>query len=185
MSCSTARSSPIRSKGERLTAVSHLATDSNGARRKLRPCSPSTKPRLQPELQMLATDRKAVRKRAVPSRQPSARILVATAGDGDSIGALHVAAELARTRPASVVALGIALPFPHTVPTLIAAKTPASIDEDGRTRVLAEMQATLAEIPGAHVWAKRAVVGWPADVINSAAAAWKASLVVLGLGHHG
>jgi nucleotide-binding universal stress UspA family protein len=118
---------------------------------------------------MLATDRKAVRKRAVPSRQPSARILVATAGDADSIGALHVAAELARTRPASVVALGIALPFPHTAPTLIAAKTPASIDEDGRTRVFADMQTTLADVPGADGWAKRAVVGWPADVINSAA----------------
>ena len=134
---------------------------------------------------MLALDRKAVRKRAVLSRQPSAKILVATAGDADSKGALHVAAELARTRPTSVIALGIALPFPHTVPTLIAPKTPASLDEDGRTRVFAEMQVTLADVPGAEGWAKRAVVGWPADVINSAAATWKASLIVLGLGHHG
>jgi nucleotide-binding universal stress UspA family protein len=133
---------------------------------------------------MLALDRKTVRKRAAQSQKSSARILVATAGDADSVGALHFAAELARTRPASVLALGVALPFPHTVPTMIAPKSAASMDEDGRTRVLAEMQARLADVPGADGWAQRAVVGWPADVINSSAAAWKASLIVLGLGRH-
>ena len=134
---------------------------------------------------MLALDRKTVRKRAMPSRQPSAKILVATAGDADSLGALHVAAELARTRPASVLALGVAVPFPHTVPTLIVPKSAASMDEDGRTRVLDEMQARLEDVPGADSWTKRAVVGWPADVINGSAAAWNASLIVLGLGRHG
>ncbi len=134
---------------------------------------------------MLAHDRRAVRKRAVLSRRPSARILVATVGDANSVGALHVAAELARTRPASVLALGVTIPFPHTVPTMVAPKSPASMDEDSRTRVLADMQARLEDVPDADSWAKQAVVGWPADVINSSAAAWKASLIVLGLGRHG
>jgi nucleotide-binding universal stress UspA family protein len=133
---------------------------------------------------MLALDRKTVPKRAAPSPNSPTKILVATAGDADSVGALRVAVELARTRPASVLAVGVAIPFPHTAPTMLATKSPASIDEDGRARVLADIEASISSVPGADGWAKRAVVGWPADVINTGAAAWKASLIVLGLGRH-
>ena len=113
------------------------------------------------------------------------RVLVATAADADSLGALHVAAGLARERGAIVMALGVAVPFPHKVTPLFTVKPPVSIDEHSRLELLADIRRRLGSLPGTDLWAKEAVIGWPSNVINTAAAAWNASLIVLGIGHHG
>lgn len=113
------------------------------------------------------------------------RIVVATAGDAESVGALWLASKLASHRLGSVLALGVTTPFPHAVTPMINPRSPASIDESGRLEMLADVQKTLVDIPGTASWSKRAIVGWPADVIDRTAASWKASLIVIGLGRHG
>jgi len=113
------------------------------------------------------------------------RIVVATAGDADSVGALWLASKLASHRSGSVLALGVTTPFPHAVTPLLNPRSPASIDESSRLDVLADVHKTLADVPGTASWSKRATIGWPVDVIDSTAASWNASLIVIGLGRHG
>ena len=134
---------------------------------------------------MPALKKQRVAKREASARQLSTlRILVATAADADSTGALHVAAELTRHRAATVMALGVAVPFPHKVTPLFTVKPPVSIDEDARLELLAHIRRRLQSLPDAVAWTQRVVIGWPADVINNVASSWNASLIVLGIGRH-
>lgn len=73
----------------------------------------------------------------------TARVLVATAGEPDSLGVLRVAAELARYRRAAVMALGVSTPFPHTVSGLVSLKRPIMTDEENRLKVLAHACAAI------------------------------------------
>jgi nucleotide-binding universal stress UspA family protein len=82
------------------------------------------------------------------------------------------------------MALGVAVPFPHKVTPLFTGNPPVSIDEESRLHLLAHIRRRLQSLPAADDWSKRAVIGWPADVINTVAASWKASLIVLGIGRH-
>ena len=125
------------------------------------------------------------RRRTTPTRASAPlRVLVATTGEADSLGALHVAAELARARDATVMAVGVVTPFPHTVSAAATWKTPVVIDEEGRRSVLERIKGRIHDLEGADRWLKRAIVGWPADVINDTANDWKASLMILGMTHH-
>ena len=125
------------------------------------------------------------RMRAPSSRRSAAtRILVATAGEPESLGALSVAAELARQRNVEVMAVGVATPFPHTVSGFVSLKPAIVADEHNRLRVLAQLGTQVEGLAGADRWLKRAAVGFPADVITATAEQWKASLIVLGIGRH-
>lgn len=112
------------------------------------------------------------------------RILIATAGESESRGALNVAAALAARRGARVTALGVAVPFPHNLSTLLSAKPPASVDEEERERLLGEIRRSLNGIPGTRAWTVRAAIGMPADVILTAAPSIEADLVLIGVGRH-
>jgi len=112
------------------------------------------------------------------------RILVATAGEPESLGALNMAVQLARYQRADVMALGVATPFPHATPTFVSVKPAFATDEENRIRVLEQVRDQIAGLPGANRWLKRAAVGFPADIINLAAEEWKASLIVVGIGRH-
>jgi len=113
------------------------------------------------------------------------RVLVATAGDADSVGALWVASALAREHSAEVMALGVTPPFPHAFPSMFSMKAPISIDEKSRLHMLDDVRDCVREIPGAEQWGKSAVVGWPADIVPASAASWGASLIAIGIGRHG
>ena len=63
---------------------------------------------------------------------PERPILVATAGEDESRGALRVAAALAAIDGAPVVALGVAAPFPHNLSARVTLRPPPSIDEQTR-----------------------------------------------------
>jgi nucleotide-binding universal stress UspA family protein len=122
--------------------------------------------------------------RTQPRRTTSLRVLVATAGESDSLGALNVAAQLERHRHAAVLAVGVATPFPHTVASFVSIRPAVVADETNRLEVLEQLRDQLAKVRGTQRWLKRAVAGFPGDVINTMADSWKASLVVLGLVHH-
>jgi len=113
------------------------------------------------------------------------RVLVATAGDADSVGALWFASALAAHRPAEVIALGVAPPFPHTFPSIFRVKTPVVLDEESRLEMLGDVRECVRDIPGAERWRKVAVLGWPGDVVVATASSWKASLIAIGIGRHG
>jgi nucleotide-binding universal stress UspA family protein len=113
------------------------------------------------------------------------RILVAAAGDKDSRGALRLAAELANRDAASVMLLGVATPFPHNLSTFVSMRRPVTMDEASRRAVLEDVQDSVHGLPGADRWMKRAVVDFPADAIVKTASEWRASMIVLGLGHRG
>jgi nucleotide-binding universal stress UspA family protein len=124
------------------------------------------------------------RNRTRPRRLTSLRLLVATAGESDSLGALNVAAQLERRRQAAVLAVGVTTPFPHTVSSFVSIRPAVVADETNRLEVLEQLRDQLAKVKGTGRWLKRAVVGFPGDALNSMADAWKASLIVLGLVRH-
>jgi nucleotide-binding universal stress UspA family protein len=107
---------------------------------------------------------------------PERPILVATAGEDESHGALMVAAALSAMDGAPVVALGVAAPFPHNLSARVTLRPPTSIDE--------QIRDSLSGVPGSESWVVRAFTGTPADLVHAAAATWKARMIVLGTGSH-
>jgi len=130
-------------------------------------------------------DSKTRKRRAAPKQPDALRVLVATAGDDDSVGALWVASALAAQRPANVLALGVTSPFPHTFPSMFRVKAPLAIDEASRLQMLGDVRECVRDIPGSDQWEKAAMLGWPGDIVTAAAASWKASLIAIGIGRHG
>jgi len=124
--------------------------------------------------------RRAERKASVSERP----ILVATAGENESRGALRVAAALAAIDGAPVVALGVAAPFPHNLSARVTLRPPPSIDEQARRELQERIRESLNEIPGSESWVVRAFTGTPADLVHAAAKTWKARMIVLGTGRH-
>src|SRR4051794_21018936 len=125
-----------------------------------------------------------IRARRSTSNRQQTRLLVATAGEPESQGALSLAAELAARDRAAVVALGVARPFPHGVAGALSLKPPVMIDEESRLDLLDRVRRTTASIKGSTKWEKRALVGIPDDAINDAARTWRATLIILGIGRH-
>jgi len=111
-------------------------------------------------------------------------ILLATAGDADSIGAVRVAVQLARRLHAVVEVLTLATPFPHAASKGIALASPAVIDEESRKSAVEAVRRQLRAVRGAAHWPVHSRVGWPAGSIIDAARRWNASLTVLGIGDH-
>jgi nucleotide-binding universal stress UspA family protein len=110
------------------------------------------------------------------------RAVVATNGDEDSKGAVELAARLTEHRDAVVMAVTVVGPSEHSAFQPHLSGTP--IDNEALYDVPDAVVQRLEMIPASNRWTKRAYRGWPADVINSAAANWDASLIVLGLGRH-
>jgi hypothetical protein len=81
--------------------------------------------------------------------------------------------------------VGVATPFPHNVSTLVSMRRPVTIDEASRRAVLEDVQDSVRRLPGTERWMKRAVVGFPAEAIVETASAWRASMIILGIGRHG
>jgi nucleotide-binding universal stress UspA family protein len=125
------------------------------------------------------------RSQRAPKALEEFRVLVATAGDPESLGAVRVASALTTECAATVLALGVAVPFPHSFPSILAVSSPLVADEKSRLQVLHEVDASVRDIPGASDWSKAAVVGWPSDAVNGTAVSWRASLIIIGLGRHG
>jgi nucleotide-binding universal stress UspA family protein len=115
---------------------------------------------------------------------PERPILVATAGEDESRGALRVAAALAAASHARVVALGVAAPFPHSFSARLTLRPPTSIDEKTRRDVHDRIRDSLREIPESDSWTVRAFTGTPADLVHEAAKEWNARMIVLGTGRH-
>lgn len=111
-------------------------------------------------------------------------ILVATAGEEESRGALEVASALAAADGAQVVALGVGVPFPHNISARLALLPPAAREEQARHQLQERIRDSLRGIPGSESWVIRAFTGTPADLVQAAAAKWKARIIVLGVGRH-
>lgn len=123
-------------------------------------------------------------RRRAHARAAEPRLLVATAGEPESRGALNVAAALSARDHSDVLVLGVATPFPHNVSTMVSMRRAVPMDEESRLEVLARVRHSLADIQGADTWVTRAFIGLPADEIQSIAGRWGASLIVLGQGRH-
>lgn len=113
------------------------------------------------------------------------KILVASAGDPSSTGAIRVAAALAQRQDASVEVVAVTAPFPHAMPTGLQIAPPSLIDKANQQSVIELVRRQLAEVRGTDHWAIRATVGWPAESVVSVGQSWPASLIVMGLGKHG
>ena len=105
------------------------------------------------------------------------RILVAADGEAASLGAVRLATLLARRRSASVHALIVAVPFPHTLPSIFAVAPPVFVDSESRRASLEALRAQLGGVRGTSGWTMRATTGFPATSINDVAARWPASVV--------
>ena len=125
------------------------------------------------------------REDSVLQRRPRIdHLIVATAGDDVSLGAIHVAVELARRENATVTAVGVTAPLSPAVRAVLA-PSPLAVDERGRQELLTVVRETLASIPGTEQWEKRAIIGMPAAAINALAGEDPYTLLLMGLGHHG
>lgn len=135
---------------------------------------------------MPATSRTVRGARKPATRRPTPRrYVVATTGESESRGALRFTAALAeRFSNAAVLALGVSVPFPHNVSTMLSLKQPTTIDEESRREVLDSVRRAIAHVPGADSWEKMALVGTPAEEINQIAERWGATMMILGLGRH-
>jgi nucleotide-binding universal stress UspA family protein len=113
------------------------------------------------------------------------RALIATSGEPESRGALRFTAALCERFPdTAVLALGVSMPFPHNVSTMLSLKQATTVDEESRRDVLDTVRQAIAHVPGAETWEKMALVGNPADEINRIAERWGATMLILGLGRH-
>ena len=133
----------------------------------------------------------AVRKLAkwtVQSPRPVAaaagRIVVATDGGPESLGALRLAAAFGRRPNASVTVVAVVTPFPHDVSSVVRPDRPVVIDERGRREMQARVEQQLRQLPDAERWPVEIVVGWPPDAINDVAQRAGPALIVLGIGRH-
>lgn len=118
---------------------------------------------------------------ADPRHPPIDHLVVATAGDDASLGAIHVGVELGRRENAAVTAIAVAAPFP------LGAVSPSltATNEDNRLELLTILRETLATVPGTEHWETRAVIGTPAVAVTDAAGEDPETLILMGLGHHG
>lgn len=112
------------------------------------------------------------------------RLVVATLGDSDSAGAVHLAAQLAKRDRATVIALGVTSPLPRRAVTALMPSL-LSADEQGRRELLESIRERVNAIPGGDRWAKRAVIGMPEVTIPRTAEESNAALLLLGLSHRG
>jgi nucleotide-binding universal stress UspA family protein len=113
------------------------------------------------------------------------RLVVATAGEAESRGAMRFAADLRERYPdTAVLALGVSIPFPHNVSTVLSLKQATTIDEESRRDVLDAVRRALQHVPGGDAWERMALVGTPAEEINRVAERWGATMLILGLGRH-
>jgi nucleotide-binding universal stress UspA family protein len=110
-------------------------------------------------------------------------LLVGATGDESSVGALHVAAAIAKRSGASVRVVTVTTPFPHSV-GLANVTSPPMMDEENRRAALGEVKARLEHLADTEQWNVHAVVGWPGETIVDEADRWPASLIVLGKGAH-
>lgn len=118
-------------------------------------------------------------------RREPYRMLICSAGDPSSLGALKVGAVLARRRSAAVHVLTVATPFPHKLPSVFDVAPPAMLDDDSRRAAIEQLREQLLTVRGARSWTMRAATGFAPETILDAARRWPASLIVLGLGSHG
>lgn len=63
-------------------------------------------------------------------------------------------------------------------------RTASTIDEEDRRAVLKHVERSLHFVDAADTWTKQAMVGMPADVIDSVADASHSSMILLGAGRH-
>lgn len=134
---------------------------------------------------MTHTTAPRTRRRAVRDDSPPMRILVATAGQPDTEGAITVASLLARRTHALVDVLTVVAPFPHLAPAALRFAPPAVMDEENRREAFDTVRAQIAAAHHGDSWRVYAEVGWPADTIVDAARKWGATLIVAGMGRHG
>ncbi len=130
---------------------------------------------------------KAVRRngRSSATKLRPYRILVGSDGTDASLGAIRVAMLLGRRKSASMHALTVATPFPHSFPSVFNVAPPAMVDDENRRAALDVLRHQLAGVRGTRGWTMRATTGFPADSILTAAARWPADLIVVGVGKHG
>ena len=113
-----------------------------------------------------------------------ARIVVATDGGAESLGALRLAAAFGRRPDTSVTAVAVVTPFPHDLTSVVRPDRPVMIDERSRRELQALVEQQLREFPAAERWPLEIVVGWPPDAINDVAQRDGSTLIVLGIGRH-
>jgi nucleotide-binding universal stress UspA family protein len=116
------------------------------------------------------------------------RIIVATDGTDGASGALHIADELAKLHGASVEVVSVVEPLPmHSVvyaETMAMAKR--DLEEAGRMAMQRHVRETLSAVVGdGGTWPVTVEIGAPAPTIVRIARDRGATLIVLGLGHHG
>jgi Universal stress protein UspA and related nucleotide-binding proteins len=121
---------------------------------------------------------------AVPGSKAIPRLLVATTATYESCGAVRLAAALCARDHSQVLALGVALPFPHDRSGMLALKTATAVYEEHRRKLLDDLRRSLRGIDTAATWTTQAAIGLAPESISDTAANWGAFLILLGLGRH-
>lgn len=110
------------------------------------------------------------------------RIVLASAGEETSRGAIRLTRILAESHDASVRVIGATQPLPTAAMSALDMVPSPTVDEDNRLEVLTAAKVQVAKFGGD--WPVHAVIGAPAEVILEEADRLRASLLVLGLAPH-
>lgn len=110
------------------------------------------------------------------------RIVLASAGEESSRGAIRLTRILAELHDATVRVIGATQPLPAAAMSALDMVTSPTVDEDNRLEVLASATNQVQKF-GAD-WPVHASIGAPAETILDEAERLRASLIVMGLGRH-
>jgi nucleotide-binding universal stress UspA family protein len=112
------------------------------------------------------------------------RILVASNGEPEALGAIRIATLVARRRSAAVHALIVAGPYMQTLPSVFAVAPAIFVDGESRRASLESLRRQLGAVRGTREWTMRVTTGSAAESIHDVAARWPASVVIMGMGKH-
>lgn len=110
------------------------------------------------------------------------RIVLASAGEETSRGAIRLTRILAELHGASVRVIGATQPLPSAAMSALDMVPSPTMDEDNRLAVLTAAKSQVVKL-GAD-WPVHAAIGVPAEIILDEAERLRASLVIMGLGRH-
>lgn len=133
---------------------------------------------------MTTASRRATRLRSASPASIGRRILAASDGTAESLGALRIAAALQRQTNGHIEVVTAIQPLPVASIPALDLQPPPFFDDSRRRMGLASLRRQCRALHPSRAWSFSAVIEWPTEAILEAAARGRSSLVVIGIGRH-
>jgi nucleotide-binding universal stress UspA family protein len=112
------------------------------------------------------------------------RIVTASDGTPESMGALRIAAALQRETGGRVYAITVVEPAPVASIPSLDLQPPPGLEETRRRAALQQLRKQGLAVRASRPWTVSSVIGWPTEAVLEAADSRDADLIVVGIGRH-